>query len=105
MLIRALLLLVLTAGAAAQRPTAHLAVPGAAGATTSSLPHLLSNSDREKSLHDHLTRHAQVEVPPRVLNANASSGPTQVSVGLAVVSLHHVDVLSGIVDMAVWQRL
>lgn len=40
-----------------------------------------------------------------MLSANASSSPTQVALGLAVVSLHEIDVVSGIVDMTVWQRM
>lgn len=102
MYLLALILTALTVGAAAQRPVTQLAVPGAH-------PPSLSNSDEESSLHDYLSQHpgGHVDVPPRVLlNGNASSsGPTQVDVGLAVVSLHEIDVLSGIVDMAVWQRL
>ena len=109
-MIRALLLAAIAVGAAAQRPVTPLAVPGGDATSNNNNNNLPSNSDVETSLHAHLQNQysavGSVEVPPRVsLHGNTSSGPTQVAVGLAVVSLHHIDVLSGIVEMAVWQRL
>ena len=104
-LCRILILTALTVSSTAQRPQAQLLKPGG-GPQSNTFP---ANSDVESSLHDYLIKRAEGgagKVPPRVMmSGNVSSGPTQVAVGLAVVSLHEIDVLSSAVEMSVWQRL
>lgn len=105
-LCRILILTALTVGSAAQRPQAQLHNNPGGPSQSNAIP---ANSDVESSLHDYLVTRAAGgagKVPPRVMmSGNVSSGPTQVAVGLAVVSLHEIDVLSSVVEMSVWQRL
>ena len=63
-------------------------------------------SDVESELHVYLEAQAgSAGVPPRVQNAQGTAGPTQVAVGIAIVSLHDVNVVSGTISMAIWQRM